>query len=81
MVRMDGKSDIEGWVPHLKIIQQINYEMKKIEVNQWKNTNNITKRFINIESKKESAFSRFYTKEYYPLITEEILEEATAFFS
>ena len=54
--------------------------MKKIEVNQWKNTSNITKSFINIESKKESAFSKFYTKEYYPLITEEILEEATAFF-
>ena len=63
-----------------KVIQQINQEiLKKTDVNQWKNTSNVINCFNNIESKKDCSFIQFDIKEFYPSITEEILEEAISF--
>ena len=60
-----------------KIIEQINQEiLKKIDVNQWKNTSNLINWFNNIENKKDCSFIQFGIKKLYPSITEEILEEA-----
>ena len=45
------------------IIEQIDQEMlKKIEVNQWKNTGNVIKWFNNIKNKKDCAFIQFNIK-------------------
>ena len=58
-----------------KIIEQINQEiLKKIDVNQWKNTNNVISWFNNIENKKDCTFIQFDIKDFYPSITEEIRE-------
>ena len=63
-----------------KIIEQINQEiLKKTDVNQWKNTSNVINWFNNIENKKDCSFIQFDIKEFYPSITEEILEEAISF--
>ena len=63
-----------------KIIEQSNQEiLKKTDVNQWKNTSNIINWFNNIENKKDCSFIQFDIKEFYPSITEEILEEAISF--
>ena len=63
-----------------KMIEQINQEIqKKANVNQWKNTSNVINWFNNIENKKDCSFIQFDIKEFYPSITEEILEEAISF--
>ena len=63
-----------------KIIEQINQEiLKKNDVNQWKNTSNVINWFNNIENKKDCSFIQFDIKEFYPSITEEILEKAISF--
>ena len=48
-------------------------------MNQWKNTSNVINWFNNIENKKECAFIQFDIKEFYPSITEEIVEKAIYF--
>ena len=63
-----------------KIIEQINQEiLKKTDVNQWKNTNNAINWFNNTENKKDFTFIQFDIKDFYPSITEEILQEAISF--
>ena len=63
-----------------KIIEQINQEiLNKIDVNQWKNTDNVISWFNNIENNKDCTFIQFDIKNFYPSITEEILEEAISF--
>ena len=63
-----------------KIIEQINQEiLKKTDVSQSKNTSNVINWFNNIENKKDCSFIQFDIKEFYPSITEEILEEAISF--
>ena len=63
-----------------KVIEQINQEiLKKIDVNQRKNTNNVINWFNNIENKKDCTFIQFDIKDFYPSITEEILEKAISF--
>ena len=63
-----------------KIIEQSNQEiLKKTDVNQWKNTSNIINWFNNIENKKDCSFIQFDIKEFYPSITEDILEGAISF--
>ena len=63
-----------------KIIKKINQEiLKKTDVNQWKNTSNVINWFNNIENKKDCSFIQFDIKEFYPSITEEILEKAISF--
>ena len=44
-----------------------------------KNTSNVNNWFNNIENKKVCSFIQFNIKEFYPSITEEILEEAISF--
>ena len=62
------------------ILEQINQEtLKKTEVNQWKNTSKVIKWFNNTENKKDCSFIQFDIKEFYPSITEEILEQAISF--
>ena len=63
-----------------KIIERINQEiLKKTDVNQWKNTNNAINLFNNTVNKKECTLIQFDIKDFYPSITEEILEEAISF--
>ena len=63
-----------------RILKQINQEtLKKTEVNQWKNTSKVINWFNNIENKKYCSFIQFDIKEFYPSITEEILEQAISF--
>ena len=63
-----------------KIIVQINQEiLKKTDVNQWKTRSNLINWFNNIENKKNCSFIQFDIKEFYPSITEEILEKAISF--
>ena len=63
-----------------RIIEQINQEiLKKIDANQWKNTNNVMNWFNNIENKKDCTFIQFDIKDVYPSVTEEILEEDISF--
>ena len=63
-----------------KIIEQINQEiLKKTDVNQWKNTSIVINWFNIIENKKDCSFIQYDTKEFYPSITEEILEKAISF--
>ena len=63
-----------------KIIKKINQEiLKKTDVNQWKNTSNVINWFNNIENKKDCSFIQYDIKEFYPSITEEILEKAISF--
>ena len=63
-----------------KTIEHINQEiLNKIDVNQWKNTDNVINWFNNIEYKKDCTFIQFDLKNFYPSITEEILEEAISF--
>ena len=63
-----------------RILKQINQEtLKKTEVNQWKNTSKVINWFNNIENKKDCSFIQFDIKEFYPSITEEILEQVISF--
>ena len=63
-----------------KIIKQINREiLKKTDANQWKNANNVINWFNNIKNKIDCTFIQFDIKDFYPSITEEILEEAISF--
>ena len=63
-----------------KIIEQINQKiLKKTDASQWKNTSNVINWFNNIENKKDCSFIQFDVKEFYPLITEDILQEAISF--
>ena len=68
-----------------KIIEQINQEiLKKTDVNEWNvehkwDTSNVINWFNNIENKKDCSFIQCDIKEFYPSITEEILEKAISF--
>ena len=45
-------------------------------MNQWKNTNNFIDWFINIDNKHQCTFIQLDIKDFYPSITEEILEKS-----
>ena len=69
-----------GKIIKKKKLEQINQEiLKKIDIGQWKNTSNVINWFSNIENKKDCSFIQFDIKEFYPSITEEILEKAISF--
>ena len=53
--------------------------LKKIDINQLKSTSNVINWFNNFENKKHCAFIQFDIKEFYPSITEGILEEIISF--
>ena len=62
------------------IIESINKELRdNLNFNQWKNTNDVINWFDNINDKQECSFVQFDIKDFYPSITEEILDNAVNF--
>ena len=59
-----------------KINQQL---LNLLKFNQWKNSDSVIEWFKNIEDKKNCAFVKFDIKEFYPSITESILDNAINF--
>ena len=53
--------------------------MKQLKYNHWKNTNNVIEWFENISNKQNCTFIKFDITEFYPSITEEILDTAITF--
>ena len=62
------------------ILEQINKDLANLLAhNQWKNTICIIEWFKKTNEKNKCAFSQLDIKEFYPSITEEILENAITF--
>ena len=62
------------------IFENINQTfIEKLNVNQWKNTETVIHWFKPIEQKSRSFFIQFNVMEFYPSITENILEEVIKF--
>ena len=63
-----------------KLIDQVNTELKSSKnVNQWKNTASVIKWFKNIPNKAKYTFIIFHIAEFYPSITEDLLQKAISF--
>ena len=59
------------------ILEEINTKLTStLGLNQWKSTKSVIEWFSNIESKKNSAFIQLDIKDFYPSITEKILDNA-----
>ena len=62
------------------ILDGINTELRSIlKVNQWKNTGAVIKWFNSIKEKESCAFIKLDIKDFYPTITETILDNAISF--
>ena len=62
------------------ILDGINTELRSIlKVNQWKNTEAVIKWFNSIKEKESCAFRQLDIKDFYPTITETILDNAISF--
>ena len=62
------------------ILENINQHLVKLlHVNQWKNSASIIEWFRNIEDKKNCTFIKSDIREFYPSITESILDKALLF--
>ena len=62
------------------ILDKINQKIsKKLNLNQWKNTDTVINWFKNIENKSMYKFAIFDIKEFYPSITENLLKKALKF--
>ena len=62
------------------ILENINQHLVKLlHVNQWKNFTSVIEWFRNIEDKKNCTFIKFDIREFYPSITETILDKALLF--
>ena len=62
------------------IIETINKILcDTLQYNQWKNTDDVIKWFKNINDKSSCSFIQFDIKEFYPSITEKILDNAVSF--
>ena len=62
------------------ILDGINTELRSIlKVNQWKNTGAVIKWFNSIKEKESCAFIQLDIKDFYPTITEKILDNAISF--
>ena len=60
-----------------EISQDINNQLRaKTEYNQWKNSSEVIKWFTKIDSKDRSTFILFDIDQFYPSITEKLLNEA-----
>ena len=53
--------------------------LKELDFNQWKNTDDVTRWFTNISNKSECKFIQLDNKEFYPSITEKMLNNAITF--
>ena len=59
------------------ILEEINTKLRStLGLNQWKSTKSAIEWLSNIESKKNSAFIQLDIKDFYPSITEKILDNA-----
>ena len=57
------------------ILEEVNNTIKTtLNLNQWKNTNEVIDWFINIENKHQYTFIQLDIKDFYPSITEKILK-------
>ena len=62
------------------ILENINRNLVKLlEVNQWRNFESFIKWFYSVENKSQCKFIQFDIAEFYPSISEEILDEAILF--
>ena len=62
------------------ILDKINKELKaSLQINQWKNTNEVIQWFKNIPEKETKTFTVFDIKDFYPSITENLLKKAISF--
>ena len=60
-----------------KILERINAKIKKMTGhNQWKNTQEVLKWFANLKQKHKLKFVQFDVENFYPSISEELLEKA-----
>ena len=63
-----------------KLVEDINKELLgKLTANQWKNTKDVIEWFKSINNKNNCTFIQFDIKEFYPTITEEILDNVISF--
>ena len=62
------------------ILENINRNLVKLlQVNQWRNFESFIKWFYSVENKSQCKFIQFDIAEFYPSISEEILDEAILF--
>ena len=62
------------------ILENINQDLVELlHTNQWKNSASVIEWFRNIKDKKNSTFITFNIREFYPSITETILDKALLF--
>ena len=62
------------------ILQNINRNLLKLlQVNQWRNSESVIKWFYSIENKSQCKFIQLDIAEFYPSISEEILDNAILF--
>ena len=62
------------------IIDKINQELRNnLQLNQWKNTQDVIQWFNNIHNKELCAFIQLDIKDFYPSITEKLLKKAISF--
>ena len=65
-----------------QILQRANKQLRsKLKLNQWQSTSDVLSWFHNIKSKGRRSFMQVDIKEYYPSITEQLLDNAIAFFN
>ena len=70
-----AKSD-SGKISKL-ILDKVNTRLRTIlNVNQWRNTQNVIEWFGNIEQKSRHSFISFDIVEFYPSISENLLDQA-----
>ena len=63
-----------------KLVENINCSIiEKLKLNQWKNTDAVLSWFDNISEKRNCKFVQFDIKDFYPSITENILNNAFDF--
>ena len=63
-----------------QILENINNTLRnKLKVNQWRNTSSVIEWFNNIQDKQEYSFTIFDIQEFYPSISENLLDEAILF--
>ena len=75
-----AKSD-SGKISKL-ILDKVNTHLRTIlNVNQWRNTQNVIEWFGNIEQKSRHSFISFDTVDFYPSISENLLDQALSWAS
>ena len=62
------------------IVENINKNLLKVlQVNQWRNSESVIKSFCSVENKSQCKFIQLDITEFYPPISEEILDNAILF--